>query len=358
MPRRLPKFCSEDTDRHGKVRVYFRRPGQPKVRLYGIAWTPGFMEQYERALNGTPASAASRKTKHGTWRWLCQQYFTSAEFCQQLESSTQTKRRQILESTFDEPIRPGASETFGDMPLGRFSKKAIFVLRDRKAKFPAAANARVKTVRLVLAYGVQRHEELVPSNSAREVPLFKTATGGHHTWSRDEVNRFMQHYPAGSKPRRAMALLLYTGARGSDVRLFGRQMIRDGLLHFQPKKTRKSSGATVDIPIISALAAELSLGPQDHLTYLVTEYGRPFSVKGFGNWFNGKCKAAGLAHCTAHGLRKAGATIAAENGATEPQLMAIFGWSDTQQAAHYIKEANRKRLANAVDLIDLEQKST
>lgn len=36
---------------------------------------------------------------------------------------------------------------------------------------------------------------------------------------------------------------------------------------------------------------------------------------------------AHLHKCTMHGLRKAGATIAADNGATDEQLMAIFGWT-------------------------------
>ena len=37
---------------------------------------------------------------------------------------------------------------------------------------------------------------------------------------------------------------------------------------------------------------------------------------------------AGLHHCRAHGLRKAGATICAENDTTENQLKAIFGWEN------------------------------
>jgi hypothetical protein len=77
----------------------------------------------------------------------------------------------------------------------------------------------------------------------------------------------------------------------------------------------------------------------------VTEFGRPFSVAGFGNWFRDKCAAAGLRGCTTHGLRKAGATIAAENGATEHQLMAIFGWHSLKQAALYTRKADRRRFA-------------
>jgi integrase len=85
--------------------------------------------------------------------------------------------------------------------------------------------------------------------------------------------------------------------------------------------------------------------PSSNLAFLVTAYGRTFTANGFGNWFRDRCDEVGLNHCTAHGLRKAGATIAAENGATTHQLMAIFGWTTVKQAEHYTKKASRKRLA-------------
>ena len=37
--------------------------------------------------------------------------------------------------------------------------------------------------------------------------------------------------------------------------------------------------------------------------------------------------------------------MAAENGATDSQLMAIFGWSTIQEAQRYTKSASRKKLA-------------
>ena len=81
------------------------------------------------------------------------------------------------------------------------------------------------------------------------------------------------------------------------------------------------------------------------LTYLVTAHGKPYSVTGFGNKFREWCNQAGLPHCCAHGLRKAGAALAAENGATDNQLMAIFGWSTIQEAQRYTKAARRKKMA-------------
>ena len=65
-------------------------------------------------------------------------------------------------------------------------------------------------------------------------------------------------------------------------------------------------------------------------------------------------------HCTAHGLRKAGATIAANNGATAHQLMAIFGWDTLKMAEAYTRAADQQRLAEAAMhmLESTEQNST
>ena len=53
---------------------------------------------------------------------------------------------------------------------------------------------------------------------------------------------------------------------------------------------------------------------------------------------------------SAHGVRKAAATRAADNGATAHELMAIFGWVDIKEAEIYTRTADRKRLAaQAID---------
>ncbi|WP_298304843.1 tyrosine-type recombinase/integrase, partial [Reyranella sp.] len=80
--------------------------------------------------------------------------------------------------------------------------------------------------------------------------------------------------------------------------------------------------------------------------YLVTERGVPFTVNGFGNKFQDWVKAAGLpVGLAAHGLRKAAATLVAEGGASDRQLMALFGWETEKEANRYTKRASRKKLA-------------
>jgi|SRR5215468_1211887 len=68
--------------------------------------------------------------------------------------------------------------------------------------------------------------------------------------------------------------------------------------------------------------------PRVDLTFLVTEYGRPFTAAGFGGWFRARCDEAGLPDRTAR-ASQAGATLAAEASASVHELMAIFDWRRT-----------------------------
>jgi integrase len=219
----------------------------------------------------------------------------------------------------------------------------VEALRDVKAKTPEAANARIKALRQVFAWAVK--QKLVRSNPALEVEYLKTGSQGWHAWTIDEVRQYEAEHPVGTRARLALALLLYTGVRRSDVVKLGRQMVREGWLTFTQTKNQELNPITVSIPVLPELQAVIEATLSCNMTFLVTEFGRPFTAAGFGNRFRKWCNDAGLRHCSAHGLRKASATIAAENGATEHQLMAIFGWTTGKQAEHYTKAARKKLLA-------------
>jgi hypothetical protein len=57
------------------------------------------------------------------------------------------------------------------------------------------------------------------------------------------------------------------------------------------------------------------------------------------------CDRAGLPENTAHGLKKLGATLCAENGANGYELCALFDWTDVRQATPYTRAANKRKLA-------------
>ncbi len=139
--------------------------------------------------------------------------------------------------------------------------------------------------------------------------------------------------------------MLYTGVRRSDVVKLGPQMERDGKLIFSETKGRAKIVKTHELPILEPLRCSIDATPTGHLVYLVTAFGRPHSVKAFGNWFKRRCREAGVAaDLSAHGLRKLGAQRCAEAGASEHQIMALFGWASTKQSALYTRKASRTKL--------------
>ena len=344
------KFIHRDRDRHGNVRVYFWRKGQSKIRMRAEPGTPEFHEVYRDLLTKSAAGSlvpiiqTDRHPTHGTWRWLSEQYMRSADF-RRLDPQTQRTRRGILEKTYSEPTRPGSELLFGEMPIRAMRARTIKVLRDRKGAFIEAANSRLKAVRRVFSWAIDDEIECVTTNPAKDVKYLSSGSAGFHTWTPEEVEQFEARHAIGTKARLAMALLAFTGVRRSDVVLLGRQHARAGWLKFTTHKGRNRKPIIIDIPILPELRDVIDACPTGDLTFLVTEYRKPFTAAGFGNWFRDRCNEAGLPQCSAHGLRKAGATRAAENGATTKQLQAIFGWVTTKEPERYTEAANRKRLS-------------
>lgn len=351
MPRRLPPGCVEDRDRHGNIRIYYRVKSRPKVRLRGTPWTPEFMAAYDAAKGAAAEPLKKSGIMVGTWRWLCVKYFGECADYKRLDPLTQHVRRLILESTFDEPIAPGATKLFRDMPLSRMGTDAVEVLRDRKIDLPGAANNRLKAIRQVFKFAMRKkHPDGKPyvlNNPARDVEKFKYGSTGFHSWTQDELRQFEGHHPVGTKARLALALLLFTGQRRADVIRFGKQHVRNGKLIFTQRKGRHRELIKLTLPILPVLQRIINASPCGDLTFLVNHFNRPFTDAGFGNRFRDWCDQAHLPNCSAHGLRKAGATIAANNGATAHQLMAMFGWKDIKMAQRYTQAADQERLAES-----------
>jgi integrase len=332
------KYVVEDRDRHGNVRVYLRRPGKPKVRLHCSPDRPEFLDLYKRAMAGEldrPAMAAKGAPRPGSLRAICIGYYRSAEF-KFLDPRTQRVRRSILD---------GLCQEYGSFPLVKMEPRHVRKLRDQRVDAPEAANARVKALRQVFKYAVDH--DLAERNAAAEVSYLNSGSQGFHSWTLEEVQRYEKKHPIGTRARLALALLLYTGQRRSDVVLFGRQHVRQGWLHFTQQKNRNRKPIELDLPIIPDLQAIIDASPCGDLTFLVTEFGRPFSAAGFGNRFRKWCDEAGLLQCSAHGLRKATAARLAELGCSEHEIMAVTGHKTSKEIIRYTRAARQKDLAES-----------
>jgi integrase len=353
MKLHLP-YLATDRDRHGNTRIYVRYKGRPKVRLHCSPGTPEFLAEYRAALAGPPAKGLSgdQATVPGSLRYLVQAYYRSPEF-RGLDPDTQRVRRAHLDTICSSTVADGRPR--GSLPFARMEPRHAREIRDQWASNgPEAANGRLKALRRLFAWAIDAgHAE---RNPAKDVPKLRGNSEGFHTWSIEEVRQFEARHPIGTKARLALALLLFTGTRRSDVVTLGRQMVRDGELRWTEAKGSTRQRKERTIPILPALSRVIDASPTGTLCYLETAFGRPFTAAGFGNWFRDRCNEAGLPHCSAHGLRKAGATMLANNGASEHQLMAVYGWSSPKQAAIYTRQANRRKLASdAIHLLVLAE---
>jgi integrase len=339
---RLYRHLVEDVDRHGNVRIYFRRKGQRKIRFRETPGTGAFDAEYMLAFSGNKSPPQSlgrdRAATPGTMQWLCEQYYTSATF-QMLAPSTRKMRRGILEEI---------CQRAGNFRFAMMEPQHVAKLRDEKAAFPEAANNRVKALRQLFTWATSPEYRYATKNPVRDVGKLRSKNpDGIKAWSEADAALYEGRHPIGTKARLAFDLLLYTGVRRSDVVRLGPQMERNGKLVFNETKGGTRIVKAHELPILPPLRQSIDATPIGHLVYLVTARGQAHSAKAFGNWFKKRCREAGLEGLSAHGLRKLGAQRCAESGASEHQLMALFGWTNPQQAALYTKKANRAKLEAA-----------
>jgi len=326
-------YIREDRDRHGNWRIYVRRNGR-SIRIDAKRDTPEFLNAYRAALATLEHSPAAGGAEPKTLRWLIENYYRSPEFKKELGDRTQYVRRGILTALVKE---------HGDKPF-IMKPKHVRKLRDAKADAPEAANAVVKALRQVFKWAVEA--EHLDSNPAKEVPYIQTGSQGFHSWTMDEVRQYEERHPIGTRAHLALALLLYTTQRRSDVVRLGHKMAHDGWLKFTQTKNANRHPINLEIPILAELQRIIDATiPIGKGTYLVTEFGKPFSVAGFGNRFRSWCDKAGLPHCSAHGLRKAGSARLAELGASDREIMSITGHQSAKEVDRYTKGARQKKLA-------------
>jgi site-specific recombinase XerD len=293
------------------------------------------------ALNGV--KPAPKLPREKTFYWLVDQYTRSAEFARYDELTTQPDKRGVLNRF---------CEAAGELPYAAYRQEDVGRSRDKRSSTPGAADKLVKYLRVMFAWAIAK--KLASHNPAIGVTKINTESEGWHTWTPSEVDIYRQRHKIGTKARLALELMLNVGARVSDAARIGRQHEAAGWLKFVAWKNRnKKTRKTIECPITCDLAAALAATETGDLTYLVNDLGRPFTINGLGNKMRDWCNAADLPQCSSHGLRKAAAVILAENGATAPELCAVFGWSKLETAEIYIREAQkRKMVANAFTRLD------
>jgi integrase len=328
------KFVKAYVDRHGRARHYFRKPGCKPVPLPGLVGSPEFMAAYGEALANTPrVEIAATRTRAGSIDAMVVGYLGSAAFAH-LASASQKKYRQIFE---------GLRRDYGRLGVASLERRHVVQMLDRKAETPAAARDFLRCLRMLLEYAISIGVRQDDPTSGLRVKQPKGE--GYPTWSEDDIAAFEAAYPVGSKQRLALALLLGTALRCSDVVKVGRGHIRNGTLHIAAQKT----GSALAIPVSTELAEAINAAaPSEAMVYLLNERGRAFTATGFSQWFRQQCRSIGL-NLSAHGLRKAACRRLAEAGCSANEIAAISGHASLAEVARYTRAVDQARMArNAI----------
>lgn len=338
MKRKLPQNVTAFYDRHGKERFRYRK-GSVSQYLRGPFNSPDFKTDLAAAKAG---KTVEPRAPQGTVSELIARYYGSATF-QKAGSARQKVVRGILES-FRADYGKDLVANF------RFDHiEAILLKRARKRQEgkrevggPVAAVNLHKQLKRLFRYAVK--VGLIATNPAELAETVKAPKGGRHPWSEQEIAAYRKRHELGTKARLALEIMLWTGLRLGDAAKFGRGHIKGRTVRYVQAKT----GKELILPAAPQMMAAIEAMPMTGIeTFLVTDYGKPFSVDGLGNKMRVWCDEAGLPHCTAHGLRKALARRTADLGATQQQLKAVGTWSNDAEVATYVKGADQAKLADS-----------
>lgn len=197
--RALPKYCSWNTDRHGRKRVRFRK-GFYSTYLTGVPYADDFMQRYHAALEGNTRQLEEFKEDRiepGTIDAVIVNFYRSTDF-QKLKGTTQRVRKNVLEK-----FRVQHGKKRVALLTAAHLKAIIGDMADR----PGAANNLLKVLRVLLRHAIDMG--LIQDNPARNVRKFAVSAEGFHSWSEGDVATFEARHQSDSRAHLALSLLLY-----------------------------------------------------------------------------------------------------------------------------------------------------
>jgi integrase len=238
-------------------------------------------------------------------------------------------------SRYLRPLLPHAAFRARDL-----NRRSITRLRDAIAaeNKPAAANAFVRSVSALYAWGVEN--EFVEANPTLRI---KPLAGGHFAaWTPDVAARALDELPEHLK--RLVLVALYTGQRRGDLcRLawsnYDGQRIR---------LTQGKTGTSLIIPVHPILRDAMATWERKAATILVNARGWPWKPGSASHGMKLAIDRLGFpTGWNIHGLRKLAAANLAEAGCSALEIAAITGHRTLGMISLYTQSADQERMAGA-----------
>jgi integrase len=331
------RYVHSFVDRHGHARYYFRIRGQRwPLPAPGDS---GFMAAYEACKTRIAAGATSPTRVMfgpGTLGWVIERFISSDDYRRR---APETRRGDRL--ILDELRRHAGTGLFRDL-----RSRHVKAIRDHFRSIFSTMNAdrAVSTLSVLWAFADEHLSLDLEANPTTGVRRIHKAMSEREPWP-DEV---LAAFEAQAAPelRLALALLLYTGQRRSDVVKMKWAQFDGDAIEVRQQKT----GEPLIIPCHVRLKALLERVPRRSQFILVGERGSPLAPESLSTAFRRALRRAGITGYSVHGLRKNAGVALADAGCDMREIMAILGHRTYAMALHYTKRADQRRRArSAID---------
>jgi integrase len=329
-----PRYTAEFTDRHGKRRIIFRKPGHKTRTLPGLPGEPAFEQAYA-ALIAAPDPRKRQQGGKGSLHQVIAAYFASKAFDAK-RPDTQRIHRHVL-GPFDEAC-------------GNKSVKTLTAEQLRKAidNFPNAWKRRsfYYTLRVLFDFAVE-HSFMTESPIRMVKAPPRPAIIGHRAWTDEELEQYRAHWSYGTEARLQFELAFGLAARRINIAALGPQHVKNGRMEF----THAKRGDWVSIPISPELKFAIGTRPyKTGLTFL-----EPVTLQQMTERFKEWVAAAGLPpDCRLHGLRGARCRVIAEANGSARTIMAVSGHKTLSEVQRYTDKVDRRRLADEAVALERE----
>jgi integrase len=351
MPR-IREFLIEEKSRHGKLRYLFhRKPDGRRMTIKGVPGEAAFEARYSFLANGGDLSvdlekaAVDRRRNHEAPQLVSELVrYHDAHMDGLVERGEMSRYTHEHYRRFTKRFE----QEFGQVPIHTIESNHLERVLEGWSETSNAWNNALRAIKHMFRYakkswGIQPD----PASTMEKKPV---ETDGHLPWEENHLRAFFDTYKIGTKPYLAMMLLIHAAPRRADLVKLGPKniVIEDGqeFIRFLPQKTARKGHVTVTMPFHPDLKAAIDATATGEETFLVTEYGKPYSADGFSNHILDWRKAAGITDpVSAHGMRKTVGINMAENQASEYELMAALGHTTPKVTEVYTRGANRKKLS-------------
>jgi integrase len=338
---RLPKVKAF-RDRLGNIQAYGRATGIEDQKLPTRSGFREFLIAYQAFMASLSSGAIVQvavakapkpaKIKSGTVRAAIDGYMASDTWRDDLKPATKIERRRSLNKI---------AGNAGDVLLADVDREMIQGVIDNQ---PVSMQKNWRSAwRGLFKWAVAA--KLLAVDPSDGITAKVGESVHYRTWTESEIAKYLaRHSVIGSKARRVFALALCTAQRRTDLASMGWSHIVDGgRIKIQQSKT----GATVSIPVLPELAAELAFCPKDQATFIVGETGKAMHPNHLGDTFRKWRREAGLDDgLSLHGLRRAMCRRLVRAGMSYHEIMSITGHKTLEEIQHYCSDFEQEVAAD------------